>query len=79
MRENPDRGEPHARMVVQIAGIHQFGGPSIETGQPGLTVYGAATGMLTGGLLSMIAIVSSMLLDKKVLTFEVSDRTTASD
>lgn len=38
----------------------------------GLTKYGAAVGMLTGGLLSLIAIVCSMLLDKKVLTFEVS-------
>ena len=35
----------------------------------GLTKYGAAAGMLTGGTLSMIAIVASMLLDKKVLTF----------
>ncbi len=37
----------------------------------GLTKYGAAAGMLTGGTLSMIAIVASMLLDKKVLTFQL--------
>lgn len=38
----------------------------------GLTKYGAALGMLSGGLLSLTAIVCSMLLDKKVLTMEVS-------
>jgi Na+(H+)/acetate symporter ActP len=38
----------------------------------GLTKYGAAVGMLTGGLLSLLAIVCSMLLDKKVLTWEVA-------
>jgi len=38
----------------------------------GLTKYGAAAGMLLGGLLSLAAIVTSMLLDKKVLTFTVS-------
>ena len=38
----------------------------------GLTATGAATGMLLGGLLSLTAIVCNMLLDKKVLTFEVS-------
>ena len=38
----------------------------------GLTKYGAATGMLTGGLLSLIAIVCSMLLDRKILTLNVS-------
>ncbi len=38
----------------------------------GLTAKGAATGMLLGGLLSLFAIVGSMLLDKKVLAFEVS-------
>jgi Na+(H+)/acetate symporter ActP len=37
----------------------------------GLTKYGAATGMLLGGLLSLAAIVMSMLLDKKVLTLEL--------
>ncbi len=36
---------------------------------PGLTKFGAASGMLTGGLLSLGAIVTSMLLDKKILTF----------
>ena len=35
----------------------------------GLTMPGAAAGMLTGGLLSLCSIVTSMLLDKKVLTF----------
>lgn len=34
----------------------------------GLTKYGAATGMLVGGFLSLSAIVTSMLLDRKVLT-----------
>ncbi len=34
-----------------------------------LTVAGAASGMLLGGLLSLAAIVTSMLLDKKILTF----------
>lgn len=38
----------------------------------GLTMPGAATGMLTGGLLSLAAIVTSMLLDKKIVTFTVS-------
>ncbi|MGV3619004.1 MAG: cation acetate symporter [Fimbriimonas sp.] len=38
----------------------------------GLTKYGAAAGMLLGGLLSLTAIVTSMLLDKKVLTMTVS-------
>jgi len=37
----------------------------------GLTKYGAATGMLLGGLLSLAAIVTNMLLDKKVLTLEL--------
>ena len=36
----------------------------------GLTKYGAALGMLTGGLLSLFAIVTSMLLDKKILTVQ---------
>jgi len=39
---------------------------------PGLTVAGASGGMLLGGSLSLGAIVTSMLLDKKVLTFPVS-------
>jgi Na+(H+)/acetate symporter ActP len=38
----------------------------------GLTKYGAAVGMLTGGLLSLGAIVCSMLLDRKIVTWEVS-------
>src|SRR5439155_24918235 len=38
----------------------------------GLTVKGAATGMLTGGLLSLGAIVTSMLLDKKYLLRQVN-------
>ncbi len=38
----------------------------------GLTKYGAAIGMLSGGFLSLCAIVTSMLLDKKILTFEVN-------
>ncbi len=38
----------------------------------GLTVAGAAGGMLLGETLSLGAIVTSMLLDKKVLTFEAS-------
>lgn len=38
----------------------------------GLTATGAATGMLLGGLLSLAAIVTSMLLDKKTLTLPVS-------
>ncbi len=38
----------------------------------GLTKYGGAAGMLTGGLLSLAAIVTTMLLDKKILTFEVA-------
>lgn len=37
----------------------------------GLTKYGAAAGMLLGGLASLTAIVCSMLLDKKYLTFTV--------
>jgi len=38
----------------------------------GLTVVGAGGGMLAGGLLSLGAIVASMLLDKKVIHAEVS-------
>jgi len=38
----------------------------------GLTKFGAGSGMLAGGLLSLLAIVTSMLLDKKVLTFSAS-------
>jgi cation/acetate symporter len=34
----------------------------------GLTMPGAAAGMLSGGLCSLAAIVTSMLIDKKVLT-----------
>jgi len=37
----------------------------------GLTKYGAAVGMLIGGFLSLGTIVCSMLLDKKVLTWEL--------
>jgi len=37
----------------------------------GLTKYGAAAGMLLGGLLSLAAIVTNMLLDKKVLTMDL--------
>jgi cation/acetate symporter len=38
----------------------------------GLTMPGATVGMLTGGLLSLAAIVCFMLLDKHILTWEVS-------
>jgi len=38
----------------------------------GLTKYGAAFGMLAGGLLSLSAIVCTMLIDKKVLTLDLS-------
>jgi Na+(H+)/acetate symporter ActP len=41
----------------------------------GLTKYGAAVGMLAGGFLSLAAIVCSMLLDKKVLAWDVSPLT----
>jgi len=37
----------------------------------GLTKYGAGVGMLSGGLLSLAAIVTSMLLDKKILVWEI--------
>lgn len=37
----------------------------------GLTTIGAATGMLLGGLLSLSAIVCNMLLDKKVLAWDL--------
>ena len=37
----------------------------------GLTKFGAGCGMLGGGSLSLLAIIGSMLLDKKVLTFPV--------
>ncbi len=36
----------------------------------GLTKFGAGAGMLTGGILSLGAIVCSMLLDKKILTID---------
>lgn len=38
----------------------------------GLTAKGAATGMLGGGLASLAAIVTTMLIDKKYVTLEVS-------
>lgn len=38
----------------------------------GLTAKGAATGMLVGGLASLAAIVTTMLIDKKYVTLEVS-------
>ena len=38
---------------------------------PGLTKLGAGSGMLAGGMLSLAAIVASMLLDKKILTLAV--------
>jgi cation/acetate symporter len=38
----------------------------------GLTKYGAAAGMLIGGTLSLVAIVCYMLLEKKLLTWELS-------
>ncbi len=38
----------------------------------GLTVVGAAGGMLAGGTLSLAAIVTTMLIEKKVLSWEVS-------
>ena len=38
----------------------------------GLTKVGAGGGMLIGGLLSLAAIVSTMLIDKKVIHLEVS-------
>ncbi|HSI72852.1 MAG TPA: cation acetate symporter, partial [Fimbriimonas sp.] len=41
----------------------------------GLTKYGAAAGMLIGGLLSLTAIVCSMLLDKSVVKWQVSPLT----
>ncbi len=41
----------------------------------GLTKYGAGCGMLGGGTLALVAIITSMLLDKKILTFTVSPLT----
>jgi cation/acetate symporter len=38
----------------------------------GLTAKGAATGMLVGGLASLVAIVMTMLIDKKYVTLELS-------
>lgn len=37
----------------------------------GLTKYGAGAGMLLGGLLSLLAIVTNMMLDKKVLSWDL--------
>jgi Na+(H+)/acetate symporter ActP len=37
----------------------------------GLTKYGAGAGMLLGGFLSLAAIVTNMLLDKKVLNWDL--------
>jgi len=37
----------------------------------GLTRYGAAVGMLSGGLLSLTAIVCSMLIDKQVVGWKL--------
>ncbi|AIE85952.1 cation acetate symporter [Fimbriimonas ginsengisoli] len=41
----------------------------------GLTKYGAAAGMLLGGLLSFAAIVANMMLDKKYLNWDLSPLT----
>ncbi len=41
----------------------------------GLTAKGAATGMLVGGLSSLAAIVTTMLIDKKILSLELSPLT----
>ena len=41
----------------------------------GLTKFGAGGGMLIGGLLSLASIVSTMLIDKKVLVVSVSPLT----
>ena len=38
----------------------------------GLTKFGAASGMLIGGLTSLAAIVTSMLLDKKIVSFSTT-------
>ena len=38
----------------------------------GLTAKGAATGMLVGGFASLVAIVTTMLIDKKYVTMELS-------
>ena len=38
----------------------------------GLTAKGAATGMLVGGLCSLVAIVTTMLIDKKYVALTVS-------
>lgn len=38
---------------------------------PGLTKQGAGSGMLLGGTLSLAAIITSMLLDKKILTADI--------
>lgn len=38
----------------------------------GLTAKGAATGMLVGGLTSLVAIVTTMLIDKKIITLTLS-------
>jgi Na+(H+)/acetate symporter ActP len=38
----------------------------------GLTKFGAASGMLIGGFASLAAIITSMLLDKKIVVFDVS-------
>ena len=41
----------------------------------GLTAKGAATGMLVGGLASLVAIVTTMLIDKKYISLDVSPLT----
>lgn len=38
--EHPDRGEPHARVIVQIARLDQFMRPVIEAVDAGLSVAG---------------------------------------
>ena len=38
--EDPDRGEPHPRVIVQVAGLDQFRRPGVETGQAGLARLG---------------------------------------
>ncbi len=42
--ENPDRGEPHTGVIVEVAIVHQFPGPGIEGVDTGLAVDGAGIG-----------------------------------
>jgi hypothetical protein len=49
-REDPDRREPHARVIVQVARRDEFPGPSVETVESGLAGFGASDSAAQPGI-----------------------------